>query len=51
MIGEKIALIGGKLIDGTGREPLEDAVILLEAPNILNVGKRKDVDIPLDAKT
>jgi imidazolonepropionase-like amidohydrolase len=51
LIGEKIALVGGRLIDGTGREPLENAVILLDAPNVVAVGGRGEVDIPKDART
>jgi imidazolonepropionase-like amidohydrolase len=51
LIGDKIALVGGRLIDGTGREPLENAVILLEAPNVVAVGGRGEVDIPKDART
>jgi imidazolonepropionase-like amidohydrolase len=50
LIGDKIALVGGRLIDGTGREPLENGVILLEVPNVIAVGGRGEVDIPKDAR-
>jgi hypothetical protein len=39
----------GTLIDGTGAEPLEDAVIIIEDGYITAVGSREDVEIPSDA--
>jgi len=41
---------GGTLIDATGREPIQDAVIVVEGERIKAVGKRGDVTIPRGAK-
>ena len=43
-------LMGGRLIDGFGGEPLEDSVVLIEGERILTVGKIGEVDIPEDAE-
>lgn len=43
--------VGGKLIDGTGKSPVENAVILVQSQKIAAVGERGEVDIPKDAKT
>ena len=37
---------GGTLIDGTGRAPLENAVIVIEGERIKAVGKQGEVAIP-----
>ena len=34
-----IAIVGGRLIDGTGREAIDDAVITVEEGKITFVGK------------
>jgi enamidase len=39
-------LVNGTLIDGTGSEPLEDAVVVIRNGRILAVGKRGDTSIP-----
>ena len=44
-----LALVGAVVIDGTGRAPLPDAVILIDHDLITNVGPRSDVAIPEDA--
>ena len=44
-----LALLG-TLIDGTGRPPLADGVVLLEGESIVAVGSRKDVTIPAGAR-
>jgi imidazolonepropionase-like amidohydrolase len=46
-----LVIQGGTLIDATGREPVEDAVIVIEGERIKAVGKRGDVTIPPGAKT
>jgi len=38
MDNEKLALVGGRLLDGTGREPLRDAAIVIDGPRIAAVG-------------
>lgn len=45
-----LVLEGGTLIDGTGRPPLADAVILVEGDRIRAVGSRAQVVIPSDAR-
>jgi imidazolonepropionase-like amidohydrolase len=44
------ALAGCKLIDGTGREPLEDSAVVVEGSYILEVGKRAQIRIPAGAR-
>jgi imidazolonepropionase-like amidohydrolase len=43
---EKIAIKGGTLIDGTGRKPLEDAIVIIEGPKITEIGRKDSVEIP-----
>lgn len=44
------AFIGGTLIDGTGKDPIYEAVLLIEADKIKAIGGKGEVDIPKDAK-
>ena len=45
--GVKLALVNGTLIDGTGAEPISDAVVAIgDRGRIVGVGRRQDVDIP-----
>lgn len=37
---------GGTLIDGTGREPLQDSAVLIEGSRIKSLGLSDEVDIP-----
>ena len=41
-----LVIQGGTLIDGTGRPPLEDAVIVIEGNRFKAVGKRGEVAVP-----
>jgi hypothetical protein len=41
---------GGKLIDGTGRPPIENSVIVIEAGRFRAVGKSGEVAVPRDAQ-
>ena len=43
-------IIGGTLIDGTGRPPIKDSVIVVKDEWIIAVGKRGQVKIPSDAE-
>src|ERR1700729_4167037 len=43
---EKIALVGGTLIDGTGRDPVPDSVVLIEKGRIVDAGPKARVKIP-----
>lgn len=45
-----MALVNGTLIDGNGREPLHDAVLLIQDGQIISVGQREQVQIPSQAK-
>ena len=46
MTGEKIALIGGGLIDGCGGEPIDNSVVLISGNVIQEVGDKDKVIIP-----
>ena len=41
-----LVILGGTLIDATGRPPLENAVIVVEGERIKAVGKRGEVTVP-----
>ena len=45
-----LVIQGGTLIDATGRDPIEDAVIVVEGERIKAVGRRGEVTIPRGAK-
>jgi imidazolonepropionase-like amidohydrolase len=47
---EKIALVGGTLIDGTGRDPVPDSVVVIEKGRIVDVGPKSRVKIPSGAQ-
>lgn len=44
------AIVGATLIDGTGADPLEDAVVLVQGERIEAVGSAASVDVPRGAK-
>jgi imidazolonepropionase-like amidohydrolase len=41
-----LALVGGRLLDGYGGQPLENAIVLIAGDRIANVGQEGSVDIP-----
>jgi len=43
---ERLALVGGLLIDGTGRDPIPDSVVLIEKGRIVDAGPKSRVKIP-----
>ncbi|MGH7816961.1 MAG: amidohydrolase family protein, partial [Candidatus Binatia bacterium] len=45
-----VVIQGGTLIDGTGRQPLADAVIVFQDGRIRDVGKRGEVSVPPNAE-
>src|SRR5258705_7328550 len=47
---QAVAIVGGTLIDGSGRAPLEDAAVVILNGRIQAVGKRADVTIPQGAE-
>lgn len=46
---KSIVIVGGCLIDGTGREALQDGVVLVEGARIRAVGQKDAVTIPPEA--
>ncbi len=50
MNGTKKAIIGGTLIDGTGKAPIENSVILIEGSTITSVVKEAEVQISSDTQ-
>jgi len=50
-MAEKILVVqGGKLIDGTGRPPIENSVIVIQAGKFRAVGRSDEVAIPANAQ-
>jgi N-acyl-D-amino-acid deacylase len=47
---EVIAITGGTLIDGSGRVPVNDAVVIIKGDSITAVGRRGQVRIPEGAR-
>jgi len=45
-LSQPLVIVGGTLIDGSGKPPLEDAVIVIEGPRIRSVGRRSETAIP-----
>ena len=45
-----LVLINGTLIDGTGADPIKDAVLVIQGERILAVGPRRSIRIPESAK-
>ena len=46
---ETLAIVGGTLIDGTGKDPVVDSVVVIEKGQIVAAGPRKEVRIPRGA--
>lgn len=47
---QRTALVGGTLIDGTLRDPIQNSVILIEGERIVAVGTTETLAVPSDAK-
>ncbi len=45
-----VVIQGGMLIDGTGRQPLADAVVVFQDGRVREVGERGKVSVPQDAE-
>jgi hypothetical protein len=43
MAEDLLVIQGGKLIDGTGRRPIEDSAIVMEAGKFKAIGRRGEV--------
>ena len=48
--GQFCALVGGRLIDGTGADPVDDAAVVIKGGRILYAGPRTAVEIPSTAE-
>src|SRR2546427_3782998 len=48
--GGPIAIVGARLIDGTGTAPVEDSVVVVQGDRIRAVGPRATVQVPRDAE-
>src|SRR5919106_1613674 len=48
-VGRPVAFVGARVIDGTGRPPVPDAVLLVEGGRIVALGPRGEVGMPEDA--
>jgi imidazolonepropionase-like amidohydrolase len=46
VLAQTLAIRGATVIDGTGRAPLQDAVVLIEKGRISRIGRTRDVAIP-----
>jgi imidazolonepropionase-like amidohydrolase len=44
-----VAIVGARLIDGTGADPIDDAALVLEGERIVAIGRSRDVEVPRDA--
>ena len=44
------AIVGGVLIDGTGRPPVKDSVVVIDSDWIVAVGRRGEMAVPGDAE-
>ena len=45
-----LAIVNGTLIDGTGRDPLPNAAVLIESDRITGVGPLSQLSVPRDAR-
>ncbi|MFZ3353717.1 MAG: amidohydrolase family protein [Xanthobacteraceae bacterium] len=47
---QTLVVVGGTLIDGTGRAPIENSVIVIEGNRFKSIGRRGEVAIPTGAQ-
>jgi imidazolonepropionase-like amidohydrolase len=48
-LAQRMAMVGGTLVDGTLSDPIRDSVILIEGQRIVGVGTVKTLPVPADA--
>ena len=48
--GSVLAIVNGRLFDGTGAAPVEDGVVIVKGNSILEVGRSAKVEIPSSAR-
>jgi imidazolonepropionase-like amidohydrolase len=46
-----LVLVNGTLIDGSGADPVYDAVVVIDEARIVAIGRRLEIDIPPDTPT
>lgn len=49
-LAERVALVGGTLVDGTLREPIRNSVVLIDGERIVAVGTVDSLPVPADAR-
>jgi hypothetical protein len=45
-----LAVVGGTLIDGTGRPPIENSVIVIENGRFATIGRKNEIAVPQNAR-
>ena len=45
-----IVILGATLIDGSGRAPIKDSVVVIRGDSVIAVGRRNQVKVPKDAR-
>ena len=50
MVDEVLVVQGGRLIDGTGRSPIENSVIVIRGGRFQTVGRSGEVSVPANAQ-
>jgi imidazolonepropionase-like amidohydrolase len=48
--GNVVAIMGGRLIDGLGGNPIEDSVVVIRGSRIISAGPRIQIAVPEDAE-
>lgn len=48
---DRLALVGGRLIDGYGGSPLEDSIILIRGSRVEAIGREGQLDVPPGVET
>jgi imidazolonepropionase-like amidohydrolase len=48
--GPSLTIINGGLIDGTGADPIKDAVLIIQGERIVAVGPRSSISIPVNTQ-
>ena len=46
LVSQRIALVGGTLIDGYGNAPIYDSVILINDETIIDIGTVGNINVP-----
>ena len=47
--GRRLAIVGGRLLDGRGGPPVEESCVLIHAGHVVAAGARERVGVPDDA--